>query len=388
MRIALTHIRQAWAGGTEGYLNSLAAYLVDQGHAVTIVCRRHQEAPHPQIRFAVLRPPTLGVGHRVWRFARDVDHHLDHHHYDLVYGLGRTWRQDVLRLGGGCHLSYLERSRPHTASWTQRYLGSGMLKHALYRWIERRTLTPRTRQTIVCNAAMVKSDIIARYGVPPERVVVIGNGVDLERFHPDHRLTDGERLRRACGIRDDEVVLLFLGSGYKRKGLDLLLGALPPVFRDHPEARLLVVGFDRQPWLFQLSARRLGIEGQVIFLGGRRDVAACYAASDLYILPTRYDPFANATLEALASGLPVITTAANGGSEILADGEQGSIVPPEVAPLRGAIRYWMDPVRRSAAAASARRQAERHSSRSKLAATLALLEEVAANRGAGPSERP
>lgn len=387
MRIALTHIRQAWTGGTEGYLNSLAAFLAAQGHAVTIICRRHQESPHPQVRFVTLRPPTLGVGHRVWRFARDVDHHLDHHRYDVVYGLGRTWRQDVLRLGGGCHLSYLERSRPYTASWTQRYLGSGLLKHALYRWIEGRTLTPQTGQTIVCNATMVKSDIIARYAVPPEKIVVIGNGVDLDRFHPDHRATQGCELRRACGISADETVLLFLGSGYKRKGLDLLLAALPPVLRDYPKVHLLVVGFDRQQGLFLRRTRQLGIQQQVTFLGGRRDVAACYAASDLYILPTRYDPFANSTLEALAAGLPVITSPVNGGSEILTEGRHGSIVPPKVEPLQRAISFWMNPDRRKRAAIHARRQAEQHGKDAKLTATLALLEQVAAKRGAQTPEQ-
>lgn len=380
MKIALTHIRQAWSGGTEGYLNNLAIYLAERGHQVTIVCRRHQEAPHPSLRFVVLRPLTLGVAHRVWQFARDVAHHLDHQQYDVVFGLGRTWSQDVLRLGGGCHLSYLERSRPHTASWTQRYLGSGLLKHALYRWIERRVLTPDTQQTVVCNAEMVREDIVARFGVPRERIVVIGNGVDLERFHPDLRKTEGNRLRRSCGFENDETVLLFLGSGYKRKGLDLLLGALPAVVRNHPEVRLLVVGFDRQVANFERMANQLGIAEQVVFLGGRRDVAACYAASDLYILPTRYDPFANSTLEAMAAGLPVITTTDNGGSQVICNGVHGSVISPSEAPLAEAIQRWMGASDRKVAGRAARLQAEQNSVESKLAETMALLETAAAGR--------
>lgn len=382
MNIALTHIRQAWSGGTEGYLNNLAIYLAERGHRVTIVCRRHQESPHPSIRFVVLRPLTLGVAHRVWQFARDVAHHLDHQPYDVVFGLGRTWTQDVLRLGGGCHLSYLERSRPHTASWGQRYLGSGMLKHALYRWIERRTLTPDMRQTVVCNAEMVREDIVARYGVSRERIAVIGNGVDLQRFHPDFREMEGNRLRGTCGFEKDDTVLLFLGSGYKRKGLDLLLGALPAVVRDHPEVRLLVVGFDRQVPTFERLAHQLGIAEQVVFLGGRRDVVACYAAADLYILPTRYDPFANSTLEAMAAGLPVITTSDNGGSQVIVDGVHGSIIPASETALGGAIQRWMEPGDRKAAGRAARLQAEQNSVESKLAETMALLEAAAVRRRA------
>jgi UDP-glucose:(heptosyl)LPS alpha-1,3-glucosyltransferase len=393
VKIALTHIRQAWSGGTEGYLNQLSSYLAEQGHEVTIVCRRHQETPHAAIRFVVLRPATLGVGHRVWRFARDVDRHLDYAAYDVVYGLGRTWRQDVLRLGGGCHLSYLECSRPHTASWAQRYLASGLFKHALYRWIEKRTLNPHTRQTIVCNAEMVKTDIINRYGVPDERIIVIGNGVDLKRFDPDHRGTQGNDLRRACGFERGETVLLFLGSGYKRKGLDLLLRAMPEVIQHSPDARLLVVGFDNQVAVFKRMAHQLGVARQVVFLGGRQDVTACYAASDLYILPTRYDPFANSTLEALATGLPVITTSANGGSELLTEGVHGSIVTPDVAPITRAIEHWMDSEQRRSAGDAARRLAVQHGSPSKLRATLTLLEtlavqgQTAAGRSGSPERR-
>ncbi|MEJ2661391.1 MAG: glycosyltransferase family 4 protein [Desulfobacteraceae bacterium] len=380
MKIALTHIRQAYTGGTENYLNQLAAFLAQRGHAVTIICRRHAAPPHAAVRFVVLRPATLGVGHRVWRFARDVARHLDRHRYDLVYGLGRTWRQDVLRLGGGCHLSYLEHARPYTASWAQRYLGSGLVKHRLYRWIERRTLTPHTRQVIVCNSTMVRDDIKARYGVPEEQIAIIGNGVDLERFHPTHKSTRGLQLRRSLGCDDGDTVLLFLGSGYKRKGLDLLLKAMPAVVRKYPRARLLVVGYDRRTAFFERLARDLGVAHRIAFLGGRQDVEACYAASDLYVLPTRYDPFAYATLEALAAGLPVITTPANGGSEVIAPGIHGDIVTPEVAPLTAALLAWMPPGRINAAAGLARRQAERHSASSKMAATLELLEQTAASK--------
>ncbi|MDJ0781174.1 MAG: glycosyltransferase family 4 protein [Desulfosarcinaceae bacterium] len=382
MKIALTHIRQAWSGGTETYLNQLAAYLAVQGHSVTIICRRRQETPHTAVRFVVLRSPTLGVAHRVWQFARDVSRHLDQQAYDLVYGLGRTWRQDVIRLGGGCHQSYLERSRPHTLSWAQRYLGAGRLKHALYRKIETRTLSPHTRQIIVCNARMVREDIVARYGVPRRQISVVGNGVDLDRFHPVLKEDRGRHLRRSCGFRKGETVLLFLGSGYKRKGLDLLLTAMPAVIRRCPRARLLVVGYDRHQAAFERSAGELGISDRVVFLGGRRDVADCYAASDLYILPTRYDPFANSTLEAMAVGLPVITTTANGGSEVIRPGIDGEVVAPEAASLTEALLNWLDPVRCRSAGIAARQAASRHSAASKLAATMELLEQTAAAKRA------
>src|SRR6185295_18991211 len=109
MRLALTHLRHARTGGTERYLNGLAGFLAARGHEVTIVCRSHAAPPHPAVRFETLRGLALGGAWRTWSFARAVERHVTEHgaesalagrRYDLVVGLGRTWTQDVLRLGG------------------------------------------------------------------------------------------------------------------------------------------------------------------------------------------------------------------------------------------------------------------------------------------------
>jgi UDP-glucose:(heptosyl)LPS alpha-1,3-glucosyltransferase len=375
-------MRHAASGGTEGYLNGLAAHLATRGHEVTIVCRRHEHAPHPAVRFHVLRSPAAGSAWRMWAFARAVEAHVRAADYDVVYGLGKTWTHDVVRLGGGCHRTYLERAHAATLGPVERVLFPGRLKHGLALRIERRALAPGAYRRVVVNAEMVKRDVTTRHGVPEAAIEVIGNGVDLERFHPRERERGGV-LRRELGWGDEHEIVLFLGTGYGRKGLDLLLDAFPALLRARPEARLLVVGRDSRQGAWEARVARAGLGARVRFLGGRRDPEVCYGAADLFALPTRYDPFANATLEALASGLPVVTSTWDGAAELIEARVQGSAVPSEggAEALAAELVHWSDPARRRAGSLAARALAEGHGITGKLEASERVLREVAERRG-------
>lgn len=379
MNIALVHMRHAGTGGTERYLNHLAAYLAASGHQVTIVCRRHEAAPHPGVRFVVLRSLTLGSAHRMLAFARTVERHVSQAQYDVVFGLGKTWSHDVVRMGGGCHQTYLDLVQ--TSAWS-RFSRRFGFKTRLTLAIEARALTSNASKRVITNSHMVKQDVVQRYELPAEAITVIHNGVDLERFHPRHRYTVGAALRQACDLRPEHTVLLFLGTGYRRKGLDRLLEVFPGLRQKRPEVRLLVVGYDSDRAQWQAHAARLGLHDTVCFLGGRRDAEACYAAADLYVLPTRYDPFANTTLEALASGIPVLTTDANGGSEVMTHDVHGAILPSGAEPdiwLRELV-HWTEPTRLAQATTFVRAQAERHSVAHELEASTAVLLQVAADK--------
>jgi len=388
MHIALTHLRHAHAGGTERYCNDLAQALAARGHRVTIVCRTHEQAPHPAVDFVVLRDWALGRGHRLWRFARALDRHLADADYDVVYGLGRTWSQDAIRLGGGTWALYRERSAAADRPAWRRALGCDAISDRLILAIEARALGPVERggtPTVVCNSELIAAEVQQRYGTAAERIAVIHNAVDCARFHPELRATAGAALRREWGIAEDETLLLFLGSNYRRKGLARVLAAFAAIADDHPEARLAVVGYDRHLPGWREELRRHGLIERVMLAGGRRDTERCYAAADCYLLPTRYDPFANTTLEALASGLPVITTDGNGGCEVLDEG-CGSVVPWQAsgddAPLRQALLGWLRPGAISAARAACRARAEAHRLEVGLQRSIDLLERIAAGKAA------
>ncbi len=387
MHVALVHLRHARSGGTEGYLNQLAAYLLDHGHEVTVVCRSHAPDPATGLRFVVLRAPVPGKLARVWGFARDVERHLASASYDVVLGLGWTWSQHVIRLGGGClgthRLLALDNGLPPSSGLPRLHL-----KIRLAEAIERRALAPGRYEHVIVNSEMVRRDAMRRYAIEPERISVVYNGVDLERFDRGRHAEAAATLRRDLGVAPAAPLIAFVASSYDRKGLDTLLAALPDVLAAQSETTLLVVGNDSRQHTYERLAHRLGIADACRFAGGRSDVATCLAAADLFALPTRYDPFANVTLEALASGVPVLTTPTNGASEIVDDGTHGAIVADRnPGSWTRALVAWVRRCRDDATRAACRARAERHPAARAAYESIAILEAVAARRGSSRPDR-
>ncbi len=383
MRIALVHMRHAHSGGTERYLNLVSAHLAEAGHQVTIVCRSHEAPTHEAIRFEVLRPLSFTGAGRMWSFAKAVEAHVAGAHYDLVFGLGKTWTHDVIRMGGGCHATYLELAHDATLTPMERLVRKGARKHKLALQIEQRALASHPsrktggRPLVITNSELVKRDVIARHGIEADGVQVVYNGTDTERFHPRHREAGGAELRASLGWNSDHNVLLFLGTGYGRKGLDLVLQAAALRARDDEALRLMVVGYDSSAASFEARAAELGIADRCQFLGGRRDAEICFGAADVYALPTRYDPFANSTIEAMAAGLPTITTQTNGGHELIEEGVSGSVLSadPSGEELAERLAYWFE--HRPSGATAARGVAEQHDAKFMAQRTQTILESLA-----------
>ncbi|MDQ6859675.1 MAG: glycosyltransferase family 4 protein, partial [Verrucomicrobiota bacterium] len=203
------------------------------------------------------------------------------------------------------------------------------------------------------------------YGYPSERIELVRNGVPLESF----RYTAEERAqsRGRLGLTSDQIALLFVGSGWERKGLRYAIAGLAKLAI--PKLQLLVAG-----------RGTIAAHSQVRLLGEVVDVAALYRAADIFILPTLYDPFSNACLEALASGLPVITTAWNGFSEIIEDGVHGSVLSSTSdEAIAEAIRYWSDADRREAARPVILERAAQFDISRNVAQTLEVLLQAAAS---------
>jgi UDP-glucose:(heptosyl)LPS alpha-1,3-glucosyltransferase len=243
--------------------------------------------------------------------------------YDLVQSHERGLRQDLYRAGEGCHRAYLEAMgrRPGASPY-----------HRLVCALEGRIFRLKSARHVVAISRQGKEEIERRYGTDPGRVTLIYNGVDLERFHPDNRARHRKHVRDGLGIPDDAWTVLFVGSGFERKGLGPLLEAFGRLADRH--SRLVVVGKGRVP-RYQSLAARLEVADRVIWAGPRPDVEALYAAADVVALPARYEPFGNVHLEALAAGVPVLSSARAGGSEIVRQGANGWVVaepaPAEIA---------------------------------------------------------
>jgi UDP-glucose:(heptosyl)LPS alpha-1,3-glucosyltransferase len=197
--------------------------------------------------------------------------------------------------------------------------------------------------------------LVQNEGVDRNRILLLPNGVDLERFADEKNRIAGRQLRAREGSSAGEKMLwLFPGSGWHRKGLDPLLRALArPELDGH---RLWVCGRDDiAPWR-QLAAR-LGLGDRVRFLGDRRDVEVLYKAVDAMVLPTRYDPFANVTLEAAAAGCAIVTSAANGAAEWFDDSVVAVRDSSNPGALAAALGNFVDADRRARVGAALARKA-------------------------------
>jgi len=294
-------------GGVERATAGLLGGLVERGDAV------HLLSPGPDPRLPGVThhslavppaPPPLRplVFASAVRLARGRS-------WDVVQSHERTLGQDVYRAGEGCHRAWL-------AARGRR--GRGVY-NAVVLALERQVFarTPR----IVAIARLGKTEIERLYGVEPARVRVIYNGVDHGRFERAAR--ERRAARAAAEIAEDRTALLFVGSGFERKGLATAIEALA---RLPDDARLIVIGKgDIAP--YHARAERLGVAKRVVWLGARPDVERWYAAADAVVLPTTYEPFGNVHLEALASGVPIVTTSRAGGAEIVTD-QCGAIVEP------------------------------------------------------------
>jgi UDP-glucose:(heptosyl)LPS alpha-1,3-glucosyltransferase len=355
MKIALIVERFEPRGGVEGVAWNVARGLAEAGNEVHVFTRRaaRLEAPRSdaggEIRIQRVRVPDAWQPLRVLGFSSAVARAAPRGSFDVVHSFSRTRHQDVYRAGGGSHADYLERAHRGLGLRVRRLSP----RHATLLAIERAVFRDAS-QMIQCNSEMVRDELVARYQLPAERLVVIPNGVDLTRFHPDRREAACERVRASLHTGAGPVWLL-VGSGFRRKGVDIALHALA---RGGPaDAVLWVAGADAIiPW--QQQADTLGVGRRVRFLGLRDDLEDVYAAADALILPTRYDAFANACLEAAAAGLPVVTSGANGAGRWI--GASGLVIedPEDCEGFAKALDVLAEPKTRARLGASARRRAE------------------------------
>ena len=379
MKIALVHIKHAGDGGIEKYLNNLSSHLADKGHDVTIVCRRHEEPHHPKIKFVKLKPIALGPAHRIWTFAKAVEKHVQQVKYDVVYGLGKTWSQDIIRLGFGLHETYLKQAHIYSRSPKQIMLGRDRIVNKIELTIERKAFSNPNLKKVITNSKMVAEDVKNRYKLADDKIEVIYNGVDLNRFNPENTGKWRNSIRVEFGFTENDFILLYLGTNYGRKGLDRLLNAMPPVVKEKTAIKLLVVGYGSRIDEFKKLAEELGMADNVVFAGGRRDTEALYSASDLFVLPTRFDPFANTTIEAMASGLPVITSIENGAHELISNGVEGTVLEDadNVTKFSDVLTHWCNVEVATAGGKNARLLAEKHGIESKMESIIAILENLA-----------
>jgi L-malate glycosyltransferase len=178
---------------------------------------------------------------------------------------------------------------------------------------------------IVCVSDMIRQ-VLLRDGLPPELVGVVHSGVDVARLAgaPDRRAD----YRREFGLPAGAPLVATVGHCADHKGQRFLVAAAPAVLARFPEARILIVGEGELLPDLREQAAALGVQGRVLFPGFRTDVPALLRALDLFVFPSHLEGLGTSVLDALAVGLPVVSTTAGGIPEMITDGVHGRLVPP------------------------------------------------------------
>ena len=334
MRIALVIEKFSPAGGAERACGTLAKALVERGHELHVFASTI--APLP----GIVPHPVASEGlfdHQ--SFSNNVRCLLEKETFDVVHSFSRTAMQDVLRLGGGTHREYLKQTERSYSAWG-RFWRRIRPKERYELRLEEESFASTASRVIVAVSRRVKDEVVRHYDVPPEKIEVIHNAVDGGEFKPSE---EARRLiRNQLGLAENDYTLLFVGSGFRRKGLAYAIQAVDRV----PSARLIVAG-----------EGRAHPHPRVLMLGRRTDVAQLYAAADAFIFPTLYDPFPNATLEAMAAGLPIIVSRIAGTSELI-DGDSIVVEEPwNIDELAAAVKRLEDPAVRKPMGEAARRKA-------------------------------
>jgi glycosyltransferase involved in cell wall biosynthesis len=337
-------------GGMERQLEELVLGLRRLGHEVTVIARSCE------------LPESAGVVfHRVRAPARPFL--LAYPWFMLAGSLAvRRWRRGAVQATGAIVLNrvdvisvhYCHQIGPTNASRSTRLFRAHVYVIGLLKRIaERFCLRVNSRATIVCVSEGVAEDVREYFPRLADRVLVIHNGVDTDAFAPGIRRDEARELRDSLNIGEDRLIAVFVGSEWERKGLEPAIRALAL----SPEWTLVVAGAGERA-RYQELADALNVGGAVRWLGVTPDVQLVYQLADAFLMPSKYEAFSIATLEAAASGLPMLVTPVNGARELIEDGHNGFLVTREPDQVAERLKQLgADPALRMRLGAAARQSA-------------------------------
>jgi UDP-glucose:(heptosyl)LPS alpha-1,3-glucosyltransferase len=356
MRVAVVFPQANRRAGVERVAWDLSDYLAAR-HETTFVGLAMEERDANAAEFHPVRPGRLTP--LSLAFGREAARALEGLRPDVALTLGAECHPGDVYWVQSVHRAFLSRSRGPTwrggriPAWTRRLLP----RHQMILALERRYYSSPRPQTILCTSAQDLADLTTYYGVDARRCRVMPNGYDPAIFNTQRRAAERSAARSRLGLTDGDISVLFVANELHRKGFGALIEAFQQA--DIPAGRLDVVGRVAET-NYRTRIERLGLSDRIRWHGSTNDVFRFYAAADVMVLPTQYEPFGIVIVEALASGLPVITSRLAGASSAVADGDNGRLLsdPTDVAELAGCLREVADPAVRNTWAGRAAAGAE------------------------------
>ncbi|HOO77882.1 MAG TPA: glycosyltransferase family 4 protein [bacterium] len=350
-------------GGAEQYVKDLSLLFCREGHEVTVITMRSDVEPEEKLSILRVGIPRRPKFLRTLVFAWKCRSLVRKGDYDVVHSFGRTLGMDVFQPLGGSQMAGLVGNLRSIDNPLKRffkilcYIFS--FRRIAYFIIEK--LQMKTARVVVAISGMVKNDVLRYTRLGRGKIRIVRNGVDLERFHPRNRELYRSEVRNGLGLSPDDILILFVAHNFRLKGLRPLLQALAVITETFPEKPFIlgVLGEGKKK-RFRTLARKWGVEDRVRFIGLKMDTSHYYAAADICVHPSFYDPSALVVLEAMASGIPVITTMFCGTSEIISEGREGYVVntPNDIADMAEKIMILADPEARRRMGRQARSRAE------------------------------
>ncbi len=348
------------AGGAEAYATDLATTLIREGFEVHFYGHSWDGEPtgavfHPIPRLPKWVPPSV----RIMSFALHHRRMVAQEHFDVILGFGNTLQMNVYQSHGGVHylsnVRKLQRVRNPVLRFLKALALRGSPKYHARAWIESAPFRRPQRPIIIAISEMVRKDMASYFGINHDEIRLIYNGIDLARFaaRPTEKR---EELRNRLGF-DTEVLFLFITFDFKKKGGEYLVQAAETLKQQVGEGQfgLVVVG-DSPPPAVRRWVQDSDLSRSIVFHGPTKEPEAFYAACDVFILPTFYDACSLVVLEAMAAGLPAITTMSNGAAGVITEGVDGAIVqdPRNINGMAAAMRRFLDKDKLQAASEAAR----------------------------------
>lgn len=318
LRLAIVRQKYRPDGGAERFISRALEALGSEQLELNIITRSWQGTPNPDLHLHICNPPKLGRISRERGFAHAARACWEREKFDIVQSHERIAGCDIFRAGDGVHRVWLEQRARIVSPW-QRLSATLSPYHRYVLRAEEEMFEAPALKAVICNSEMVKQDILRCFSLDASKIHVIHNAIDTRRFQPATEATR-HATRQQLNLPDSATVLIYVGSGFERKGLKAAIEALA-----NSDRYLIVVGQDKHLPRYQQLANRLNCLDRIRFVGVQQDVQPFYHAADGLLLPTLYDPFPNVVLEAMACGLPVITSTGCGGAEFITAGQEGFV---------------------------------------------------------------
>lgn len=334
MRIAFITRGYNKQGGVSRYVAELAEAF-SQEHEVHIFTNFWEDVSSEKIIFHkipmikgsfFLKRKKIGLVTilQVYSFTLMSRFKIKLNNFDLVHSMGDCFIPFDVYTAESCHKAALKKARKREKGIINFFKNTRLNPlNLIVLSLEKFTFNPKNYKKIIAVSTVTKNEIIAEYGVPKEDIIVIPNGINLDEFKLENKEMFREKIRDKHKIKPEEIVILFVGHEFKRKGLKNLIEALPLINNDL--TKILVVGrSNERP--FVKMAKGLGIAEKVIFVGHSPKIQEYFACADIFCFPTMDEAFGLVIIEALAAGLPTITSKIAGAAELMHDGKDGLLL--------------------------------------------------------------